>query len=326
MAARPHGFHSGFSFGSAGASELLPRESAAAPPAVDERYRWLHFDSLGDGSIAWLREHAGLEPQALKAAVAPRARPRMSHFGGTLLIVLRAANLNEGAEREDLVSLRILIGPRQIVTLCRVKVVAVETVKAQIRAGQVPREPAELLAQLVNEVATPLHDFIEEISGRLDDFELRVADPEQSPERAEIFDLRRQLIALRKSMVPQRDVLERLYREPHPALGEHQKTLLREPSHRVTRLVDELEAARERAAVLMEEVGMQATEELNRRIYLFTVIAGIFMPLTFLASLLGMNLAGIPFAEHPAAFLVVAGLMTAIGLGIWQILRSNRWL
>jgi zinc transporter len=76
----------------------------------------------------------------------------------------------------------------------------------------------------------------------------------------------------------------------------------------------------------MEEMGMQATEELNRRIYLFTVIAGIFMPLTFLASLLGMNVAGIPMADHPMAFYTVFGLMAALGVGIWQILRSNRWL
>lgn len=326
MAARAHGFQFGFAVGPAGARELPNREAAAAPAAADEQYRWLHFDSLGETTLNWLREHAGLDSQALKAAVVPRARPRMSHFGENLLVVLRAANLNEGQEREDLVSLRILISPRQIVTLCRVKVVAAETVAGQLRAGQLPREPAELLAQLVSEVASALHEFIEEISGRLDDCEVAVADPAQASDRAGIVELRRQLISLRKSLMPQRDVLERLYREPHAALGPHQRTLLREPSHRVARLVDELEAARERAAVLMEEVGMQATEELNRRIYLFTVIAGIFMPLTFLASMLGMNVGGIPMADHPQGLLIIGAVMAVIGFSIWQLLRSNRWL
>lgn len=326
MAARAHGFQFGFAVGPAGARELPNREAAAAPAAADEQYRWLHFDSLGETTASWLREHSSLDPHALKAAVAPRARPRVSSFGDTLLVVLRAANLNEGQEREDLISLRILVAPRQILTLCRVRVEAAETAAAQIRAGQVSREPAELLALLIHEVASALQDFHEEICGRLDDFEVAVADPAQSPERADLFVLRRQLIDLIKALTPQRVALERLYREAHPALGQHQRALLREPSHRVARLVDELEAARERAAVLMEEVGMQATEELNRRIYLFTVIAGIFMPLTFLASMFGMNVGGIPMADHPQGLLIIGGVMAVIGFSIWQLLRSNRWL
>lgn len=326
MPASARGFQFGFTLGPAGAREFPNRAAAAARATSEEHYRWLHFDSVGEGTLAWLRENAGLDPLALKAASAPRARPRMSHFGETLLVVLRAANLNEGQEREDLVSLRILISPRQIVTLCRVRVAAAESVAAQMRAGQEPREPVELLAQLVNEVASALHEFIEEIGSRLDDCEVAVADPAQTSDRGSIVEVRRQLIALRKSLMPQRDVLERLYREPHGTLGQHQRTLLREPSHRVARLVDELEAARERAAVLMEEVGMQATEELNRRIYLFTVIAGIFMPLTFLASMLGMNVGGIPMADHPQGLLLIGGVMALIGFSIWQLLRSNRWL
>jgi len=326
MAASAPGFLFGFSFGPAGTKELHSLEEAAAPLAQDEWLRWLHLDGMSSEAQEWLRQQTGMDPHALKAALTPRARPRMSHFGDNLLIVLRAANLNEGAEREDLVSLRVLVRPRIVVSLRRSRVRAVEKLADEVRGGQSFHEPSEMLARLMNLVASPLHDFLEEISGKLDDFEVRVADPDQTPGRTEMFELRRQLIALRKSLMPQREALERLYREPHDVLGPHQRTLLREPSHRFTRLVDELEAARERSAVLMEEMGMQATEELNRRIYLFTVLAGIFMPLTFLTSLLGMNLAGIPMADHPKSFLVVCLIMAALGGGIWHLLHRNRWV
>lgn len=326
MAASAPGFLFGFAFGPQGKRELRSLQEAAAAPPPDELFRWLHLDALSSEAQAWLRQQEGLDAHALKAALAPRARPRMSHFGDTLLVVVRAANLNEGKEREDLVSLRLLVRPRILISLRRARIQAAEKVAEEVRGGLGFREPAELLAHLIHFVSLPLHDFIEEIGGRLDDFEVSVADPAQSPERGDLFDLRRELIALRKSLVPQREALDRLYREPHPTLGPHQRTLLREPAHRMARLVDEVEAARERAGVLMEEMGMQATEELNRRIYLFTVIAGIFMPLTFLASMLGMNVAGIPLADHRLAFLAVCVIMVAIGAGIWQLLRSNRWL
>ncbi len=326
MGAQAHGFLFGFAFGPGGLRELRSLDEAVAAPAPDERFRWVHLDWRAAEAQKWLLERSSIEPHAARAALTPRSRSRTSAFGDTLLLVIRTVNLNEGAAREDLVSLRILVRPHLLVTLRRARVRAAEATAQDLRAGHAWTEPAELLAHLLAQVNETLHELLEEISERLDDFEDRVADPKQSPDRTEVAGLRRELIALRKSLVPQREALQRLYQEPHPALGERQRPLLREPAHRAARVVEELESSRERAAVLMEEISVQVTEGLNRRIYLFTVIAGIFMPLTFLASLLGMNVAGIPFDDHPRAFLVVCCALTGVGLTTWLLLRRHRWL
>jgi zinc transporter len=326
MAVQALGFLFGFAFGPGGLRELHSLDEAATAPAPGERFRWIHLDWRAAEAQKWLLERSGIEPHAARAALISRSRSRTSAFGDTLLLVIRAVNLNEGAAREDLVSLRVLVRPHLLVTLRRARVRAAEATAQALRAGHACAEPAELLVHLLGQVNEPMHEFLEEIAERLDDFEDRVADPQQSPDRTEVAGLRRELIALRKSLVPQRDALQRLYQEPHPALGERQRPLLREPAHRAARVVEELEAARERAALLMEEFSVQVTEGLNRRIYLFTVIAGIFMPLTFLASLLGMNVAGIPFSDHPRAFFSVCCALAAVGLTTWLLLRRHRWL
>jgi zinc transporter len=326
MAAQAHGFLFGFAFGSGAPRELRGLDEGAAPPAPGERFRWIHLDWRDEQAQHWLHRAAGFDAHAVRAALAQRVRPRVSAYADTLLLVIRAIKSEEGAARHDLVSLRILMRPGLLVTLRRARLRAAERAAHDLRQGHACAEPAELLAQLLARVQDPLHEFLEDVAERLDDFEDRVADPKQSPDRTEIADLRRELIALRKALVPQREALQRLYQEPHAALGERQRPLLREPAHRAARMLEEMEAAHERAVLLMEELSVQMSEELNRRIYLFTVIAGIFMPLTFLASLFGMNLAGIPFAEHARAFAVVCAAMAALGCGIWLVLRRHRWL
>jgi zinc transporter len=316
----------GFAFAAEGARELRPAEAGTQTSVNGERFRWLHFDSRAAAAQEWLRDVAGFDDHAVRAALAQRVRPRISAYGDTLLLVIRTVKHEEGTSHEELASMRVLARPGMLVTLRRARLRVAEGVAQDLRGGHVCAEPAELLAHLLARVQGPLHDILEKIGERLDDFEDRVADPKQSPDRTEIADLRRELIALRKALVPQREALQRLYQEPHTALGDRQRPLLREPAHRAARQVEEMEAARERAAVLMEELSVQQSEELNRRIYLFTVIAGIFMPLTFFASLLGMNVAGIPLAMHARAFLIVCVMMAALGIGIWLLLRRHRWL
>lgn len=326
MASAAHGFLFGFAFDAAGAREFSGLEEAAAPPRAGEHFRWIHLDWRADEAGRWLRERSGLDPAAASAAVVPKARQMAAHYGDTLLVVLRTPNLNEGADPEDLVSLRMLMIPRLLVTVRRLRVRAADEVAKEVRQGLACATPVDVMSRLLGQMVGQLQALVEEIGERLDDFENRVANPRESPERAEIADLRRQVIVLRKFLTPQRDALQRLVADASPLLGEDAREQLRDPAMRTARQVEELEAARERAAVLMEEMSVQSTEELNRRIYVFTVIAGIFLPLTFLAGALGMNVGGIPLSASPRGFWLILGVMGAAGVGIWLLLRRQRWL
>ncbi len=319
-----HGFLFGFSFDANGARDLRGFDD---PPLEGERLRWLHLDWRAEESRRWLLDQAGVDPVAAEAALEGTVRPRVTRFGDALLIVLRAANFEVGRAREDLVSLRILAQANLLVTLRRTRVRSAEDVRNLVLAHPAAfRDSADLLASLSSHVQDRLQGVLEDLADKLDDFEDRIADPKQSPERSEIADLRRSFIALRKSLVPQREALARLSTEAHPLLGRKHEKELHEEALRAARLVDEVESSRERALVLMEEMAVQSTEELNRRIYFFTVIAAIFLPLTFVAGALGMNVGGIPFSDHPQGFLAVSGLLGGIGILIWLLLRRRRWV
>jgi zinc transporter len=109
-------------------------------------------------------------------------------------------------------------------------------------------------------------------------------------------------------------------------MGERDQLHLREEADRVTRYVEDLDAARERAAVTQEELGNRLSEQLNSRMYVLSVVAAIFLPLGFLTGLFGINVGGIPMAENPQGFIdIVLMLLLITGLQV-VLFRWRRWL
>jgi zinc transporter len=144
-------------------------------------------------------------------------------------------------------------------------------------------------------------------------------------QRGHIAAVRRQAIAIRRFLAPQREALNRLSAERTPLLSSEHQLYLRESSDRLTRLVKDLDAARERAAVTHESLVSRNAEQSNQRIFILSVVAAIFLPLSFVTGLLGVNVAGILGADSPQAFLEVVVMMLAIGGGLWVFFRWRRW-
>ena len=122
------------------------------------------------------------------------------------------------------------------------------------------------------------------------------------------------------------DALSSLYRSSSDVLGEGDVRHLRDQADRIARYVEDLDLVRERAVMLQEEIQNRLAEQQNARTYLLSVVAAIFLPLSFLTGIFGMNVAGLPGTEAPDAFLLLSLGMTAIALGLALWLRWKRWL
>jgi zinc transporter len=101
---------------------------------------------------------------------------------------------------------------------------------------------------------------------------------------------------------------------------------LREVADRVTRLIEELDAASVQALVTQDELAGRTAEQLNRNTYIFSVVAAIMLPLNVIASFFGMNVGGIPAQEHPWGFWLVVGGFVVLGLGMLILFRKLRWI
>jgi Mg2+ and Co2+ transporter CorA len=162
--------------------------------------------------------------------------------------------------------------------------------------------------------------------GETDGIELEIPTGDIAGLRAQLSDLRRQVASIRRFLAPQRDSLDRLYRQPGAFLTELEAQELREETDRLTRYLEDLDLARERALVTQEELLNRIAQEQNQRMYLLSVVAAIFLPLSFLTGLLGMNVAGLPGTEASYGFAVSAATMIVVGIGLVLIFRWKKWI
>ncbi len=287
---------------------------------------WAHVDIMDPMCAAWISEHAGLDTMVVEALLADETRPRAFVSGEGLVVVLRGVNTAPGEDPEDMVSVRVWIEPTRIVSSFRRPLISTEDVLAQLDKGAGPVSPGAFLEVLVERLGDRIENFVDSIDARLDDVE-DVDDPSRAAAvRASLSTLRRQTAAVRRFLAPQREVLDRLHRQPAAILASEDALALREEADRVTRLLEDLDLARERAIVQQEEAIGWLAQEQNNRMYVLSVVAAIFLPLTFVTGLLGMNVGGIPGLESRAAFWITVSVMGAVGAGLYLYLRGKKWL
>jgi zinc transporter len=286
---------------------------------------WAHFDISEPGPDTWLEEKSGLEPQIAAALLAEDTRPRSAPSRNGLLVILRGVNLNPGAEPDDMVSVRVWLERDRIVTTRRRQLQANGAIKAELEAGKGPTSPGEFLCLLVELIVDRIGESVDELDSHIDALEESAGGPDVMGQRAQITDLRRQVAHLRRFLAPQRDALDRLVRQPDPVLAEADNLTIREQADRVQRFIEDLDLIRERGLVSQEEFVSRLAYQQNQRILVLSVLSAVFLPLTFLTGLMGMNVGGIPGAGTSFGFLGVTGMLLVLGGGIAAYFRRGRW-
>src|SRR6185295_17923217 len=143
--------------------------------------------------------------------------------------------------------------------------------------------------------------------------------------RTQLADQRRRAIALRRFLAPQREAFGKLAQIQVPWLDPTSRGRIVESADRMTRTVEELDAARDRAAVTQEELQSKIGEATNQRLYVLSVITSVFLPLGFVCSLLGVNVGGVPLQHSDWAFWALCGVFGAVACAQLWFLRQRGW-
>jgi zinc transporter len=286
---------------------------------------WLHLDYSQPEVQEWMVKSSGLSALTVEALLQVETRPRCVMADGGLMLFLRGVNLNPGADPEDMVSLRLWVGEKRIYTLGLRKLLSLDDMREAIRQGMGPETTGDFLVQLVELLLDRAGTVIEDLYDLVDQLEESVLVVSSHQQRGQIASIRRQTIALRRFLAPQREALNRLSSERTAILTDEHHLRLREAFDRLTRFVEDLDAARERAGVVHESLISNLTEQTNTRMYVLAIISAIFLPLSFLTGLLGINVGGIPGAESPLGFAVVTLSIFVIAGGLWAFFRWRDW-
>lgn len=299
-------------------------QAAITTPVAPNTYRWVHLQS-DESDAEQLLDTLALPSSVADSLMALQTRPRVLPIKEGALIFLRGINANPGADPDDMVSLRLWLTPNLMVTARRQnrRLMSVQDTREMIESGDAPATTAELLVTLLTRIADRIHDKIEDIDEQLAQYE--TADALNKQDRQQLAMLRRQTAIIRRHLAPQRDALDTLIRLPN-LINDSLIFELRDQADRMTRYVEDLDLARERSLVLQDELRNQIADQQGIRMYVLSMITAIFLPLSFLTGVFGMNVAGLPGTEAPDAFTTLMMAMGGIAVVMLIAMLWKRWL
>jgi len=292
----------------------------------DQGLLWIHFDYSSQNVQEWLFGKSGLEEVISDALIEEDSRPRCTSFQEGLLLGLRGVNLNPGADPEDMVGIRIWFETDRIISTRKRKILSISDIRAALEQGIGPESLSDFLVQLAGRMMERMRHVIDDLEDAVADVEDQVLTSESRQLRTELAALRRQAISLRRYLSPQREALSRLLTEKITWLDESDRIRLREVYDQLTRHIEDLDEARDRAAVTQEQLINSLSEQMNNKMYILSIVAAIFLPLGFLTGLLGINVGGIPGADSKLGFSVfVILLVGVVSFQIW-FFKKKKWL
>lgn len=287
---------------------------------------WIHIDYTENNAARWLNDESGLDKIVVSALTSEDPRPRSVAVKDGLLVSLRGVNMNPGADPEDMVSIRLWINGNRIVSTRRRKLLSIVALREAIEQGNGPTTTGDFLVELSNRLVEKMADVVDTIADKADLLEEQVLNVRSYQMRPIISELRREAITLRRYLAPQREAMTRLYNERVSWLSEMDRIRLREVADSTMRYIEDLDSARERAIVIQEELMSRISEQMDKRMYVLSIVAAIFLPLGFLTGLLGINVGGIPGAEYKGSFYIFCGILVAVSFFQIIIFRKLKWM
>ncbi len=284
---------------------------------------WLHVEGVGHGESMDVPDYVPM--MAANALVASETRPRCDEVDDAALINLRGTAFDTMQDSDGLVSIRVWVEGSRVTSVSRHRLAALAKVEAAVRAGKIT-DGGDFVAALAQAISVQLDPQVADLGDELDDCEGMLDGGDIYQLRRKIAHIRSQAIVLRRFVAPDRDALGAMAQLEFDWISKEDRMHLREAADRFARMAEELEAVRERAALLHEQLTDLRAEMIDQRSLAIAIVAFIFLPLTFITGLLGMNVEGIPGSQEPWAFWGVVGFCVVIGVAVAAWFAWRHWL
>jgi magnesium transporter len=296
--------------------------------------RWINVAGLGDLTlIRAIAEKYRLHPLAIEDVLHVPQRPKVQaydedeRYQARLFLVARQIEMQDGAIHGEQVS--IFVGHRTVLTFQENASDVFDAVRQRIRTNgsQLRRNDASFLAySLLDAIVDACFPILESFGDRLEEMEDEVlSHPSQDTIQA-IHRVKRELLLVRRAMWPMREVLGRLQRDPHECFSEVTRPYVRDVYDHVVQLIDLVETYREVANGLTETYMTAISNRMNEVMKVLTIIGTIFIPLTFLAGVYGMNFHHLPELEWWWSYPMFWVVCLALAGGMITWFRRRGWL
>ena len=292
---------------SAGAKRWLE----AAGNARSHEFIWLHFSLSNVNSTRWLGENMALPEEYFATMREGTGSTRIERAEDCLIAVINDVVYEFSYDASQTATLWMCVHHNFVVSARLHPLRSVDRLQGSIKAGEQIDSPVFLLAHLLRDQADVLQQIARQATVQVDQIEDRLLAGSGDAKRSTLGALRRPLVRLRRLLAPEPGALFRLLSQVPPWFDESDAQELRAATEESAIVLSDLSTLEERIKLLQEEMSAQTTEQTNRSLFLLTMVTVLALPINIIAGFFGMNVGGIPLAENPLGFWIIAAIVAS---------------
>lgn len=314
-----------YSFNQDGSASKLDNREVAIE-LKNPNLSWVHLDASNKSTKNWLQKEVNyLDNLVIDALIADETRPRLLRFEHGILLILRGITDNKNIKRSEMVSIRMWIDDERIISIQKRPMKSIFEMESEINTGEKIFNAGEFLCNFLNLTLKDINEYIYSTGEIIDNVEHAVLSTRNMKYRDKIVHTRSQLTVSRRYLVPQKDVILSLKTCQYQWVDDYVLRYFQEASDKIIHIIEEVDEVLMRTKILHDELTHALNEKINRNMFKLSMIAIIFMPLTFITSLFGMNFQKIPWAENPNGFYITCVVMVIITIIQMMLFKRKDW-
>jgi magnesium transporter len=300
------------------------------PLAGTASTRWINVSGLNPVTIIeQIGQQFQLHPLLLEDVVNTDQRPKLDDYGTYLFIVLKMLYREAQADSITVEQVSLILGPQFVISFQENGQDVFEPVRNRLRngKGRIRTMGADYLTYaLIDAIVDHYFTILETLGERIEFLEEHLVKRPQPETLEGIHEAKRELLFLRRAVWPLREVINTLQRGDSPLIKEATRIYLRDVYDHAVQVIDNIETFREMVSSMLDIYLSSISYRINAVMKVLTVITTIFMPLTFIAGVYGMNFKYMPELESPWGYPAVVVVMAIIAAIMLIYFRKKEWL
>jgi len=307
----------------AGVAECFPFKQT---PTVT----WVNIDGLHDVQIIEkLGKAFDLHPLILEDVLSTSQRPKFEDFEKYIFVVLKMLSYNDESRAVETEQVSMVLGPNFVFSFQERVGDVFECVRDRIRnaKGRIRKMGADYLAYaLLDAMVDSYFGILEKIGDKIEVLEDElVSDPDEKM-LGQIYSLKREMISLRRSIWPLRELVSGIQRSESSLIKESTNVYLRDVYDHTIQIIDTIESFRDIVAGMLDTYLSSISNRMNAVMKVLTIIATLFIPLTFVAGIYGMNFETMPELKWRYGYAAVWMVMLSVTVAMLIYFRRKKWL
>jgi magnesium transporter len=291
---------------------------------------WINVDGIHEPKvIEQIGVHCGLHPLTIEDIVNTLQRPKVDDYEKYLFIVLKMLHYNAKKDLIDIEQVSLIVGAKYVISFQEdIEGDVFNNVRHMLKTnkGRIRKMGADFLAySLIDAVVDSYFAILEKLGDRIEDLEIELIKNPTMKTLHSIHNLKREMLYLRRAVWPLREVVSSLERERGSFIGSTTRIFLRDVYDHIFQVIDTIETYRDMLSGMLDIYLSSISNRLNEVMKVLTIIATIFIPLTFIAGVYGMNFKFMPEIGWKYGYPVVLIGMLIVGVVMLIFFRKKRW-